>query len=122
MARAVLFRTRLYTMKRRIFLLIIICALAAVPVRATIPLVEELSLQLPPCTSWDVQHWMDTNTFGYAYLRADTVYWAAHVGDAVQTFAIPESLYITEPHDETYHIGVYVMRHPSVTINPCILL
>jgi hypothetical protein len=104
-------------------LLIAILALVVVPVRATIPLVEELSLQLPPCTAWDVQHWMDTNTFGYAYLRADTVYWAAHVGDTEQAFVIPDSFY--NPHGEfgsPTHEWIRILRHPRAGDRPCILL
>jgi hypothetical protein len=109
-------------MRSRLGILIILCGLFVLPVRATIPLVEELSLQLPPCTSWDVQHGVDTNTFGYAYLRADTVYWAARVGDAEQFLKLPpdsfychrfplgcESGYVD--HDISPW-GIRLLRHP----------
>jgi hypothetical protein len=116
------FATARSAMSRKVLLLIAILTLTVLPARATIPLVLEQTLQLPPCTSWDVQHWMDTNTFGYAYLRADTVYWAARVGDAEQAFEIPDSVYDPNMYENPDHIGVRVMRHSSTNGEPCVLV
>jgi len=79
-------------MPRVILLLIILCQ--ATPSQAIIPLELVAEFDLPENVSlWDVQHWMDEESFGYAYIRNDTVYYVPRIGDSLQHFVIPQSLF-----------------------------
>jgi hypothetical protein len=83
-------------MSRRVLLLIVVFTLAAMPVRATIPLVLEQTISMPPGSPWDLQHWADPYSYGMAYIRYQTVYYAFHVSDSVRSFHLPDSCNIAE--------------------------
>lgn len=68
--------------------------------RAIIPLELVAEFELPEnATAWDVQHWMDDSTFGWAAVRNDSVIYAARLGDPVQAVSIDESYLDSIGHD-----------------------
>ncbi len=60
----------------RHILLIFLLSLIPLSAQAIIPLELAAEFNLPEnATAWDVQHWMDDSTFGWAALVEDTVYY-----------------------------------------------
>ena len=83
-------------------LLIFLLSLLPLSAQATIPLelVAEFEL-LENAVSWDVQHWMDDSTFGWAALRHDTVFFVERLGAPIQAVRIDSSYLDSIGHDRT---------------------
>ena len=72
-----------------LFALILFLPLSA---RAVIPLETVAEFELPEdAVAWDVQHWMDDSTYGWAALRNDSVFYVTRMSETVQSVAIGES-------------------------------
>lgn len=72
--------------------LIFLLSLIPLSAQAIIPLELVAEFELPEnVTAWDVQHWMDDSTFGWAAVRNDTVFYVLRMGEAVQAVSIEES-------------------------------
>jgi hypothetical protein len=76
--------------------------------QATIPIILQRTLQLPPGGGWDVQHVMDANSFGWARLSGDTIRYQMWENDSVRSRTIPHCF--TEPVALTGHVAVRLMR------------
>jgi len=77
----------------RHILLTFILSLIPLSAQAIIPLDVAAEFQLPQNpTLWEVQHWMDDESYGYAYIRHDTLYYAPRIGDPIRSFEFPQAL------------------------------
>jgi hypothetical protein len=115
-------------MLRRLSLSVAVLVLVAFSAQAEIQMILKQSLFIPPCQSWDVQHWMDEDSYGYAYLSRDTVYWAARIGDDLGFYVLPpDSVYFQFPpgrYDYQYvsQKSVKLLHLLLSPNNPCALV
>ncbi len=84
----------------RYLLLTLLLALLPLSARAIIPLELVAEFELPEnAVAWDVQHWMDDSTYGWAAIRNDTVFFAERTGEPIQAFHLDDSYLDTLGHD-----------------------
>jgi hypothetical protein len=72
-----------------IALLVAIMIPNGVPAFATIPLILDHTIQLPPGGGWDLQHIVDDTSFGWARLIADSLMFKRQESDTVTRIAVP---------------------------------
>jgi hypothetical protein len=80
-------------MKSFAIILAVLLCLSGVPVRAEMPLYEVASFSIPDREIWDVQHWTDEESYGWATIDRDTVEYVFQIGQAPQRFVIPDSIF-----------------------------
>jgi len=78
----------------RHILLIFILSLIPLSAQAIIPLELVAEFNLPEnATAWDVQHWMDDSTFGWAAIVGDSILWQQDSDSPVNYCTIPTSFF-----------------------------
>ncbi len=78
----------------RHILLIFLLSLIPLSAQAIIPLELVAEFNLPEnATAWDVQHWMDDSTFGWAAIVGDSILWQQDSDSPVNYCTIPTSLF-----------------------------
>jgi hypothetical protein len=89
--------------------------------QATIPLILQRTIQLPPGDGWDVQHVMGDNSFGWARMQGDTLLYKYSEGDSLHHRTIPRRL--TGPDVDSYeHVAVRLIRIVPADSHLCALI
>ncbi|MBL0063179.1 MAG: hypothetical protein IPP40_17275 [bacterium] len=96
----------------RHILLFFILSLIPLSAQAIIPLDLVAEFNLPEnTTAWDVQHWMDDSTFGWAALRRDTtVQYALRAEDEPLSFELPFALFDSANWSRQEFQAIHLMR------------
>jgi hypothetical protein len=105
-------------MKSIIRLLVCLWAFQALMATPIIQLTPVYHLDLPTAQHpggsiwWDVQHWADDSTYGWAYVQNDSVHYALHDGD-MPTVWRNDTLFSGYPTGYRNLLGVRLVRLPS---------
>jgi hypothetical protein len=116
--------------KFKIWLLIsLFCAASAY---AEIPLDLVQSIQLPvgllqdPLRSWDVQHWSDDQSYGWAAIVDSHIVYTPNIQTPPQSFLVSDSLFPNAWGDSwtpaIVHRAIRICRRPDADSSFCILL